>query len=111
MEEEDIGFKSFMWDDRENDLEEFDLKEFVYEEGVTYMDYLERQKVKRRSELRSERISVVTTPEIATAIRLIAAAERKTVCTFLNDLIRQSLAGKIKLVMQYLSEDNQHNDV
>lgn len=109
---EDKGFKSFMRDDRENDLDELDLKEFVYKEGVNYMDYLvKRQKVRRRSELRSERISVVTTPEIASAIRLIAAAERKTVSTFLNDLIQQSLAEKIRLVTQYLGEGNEHNDV
>lgn len=97
--------------DRENDLDELNLEEFHFEEGVDYKTYLEKARGKRRGDLRSERISVVTTPEIASAIRLIAAAERKTVSTFLNDLIRQSLAGKIKLVTQYLSEDNQHNDV
>ena len=121
-------FESLMREGRENDLDDVDFGGFQFEEGMDCKKYLERQekvasqkqttepvpeagavsrkKIKDNGELdsglRTVRISLVTTPKIARALRLIAAKEAKTVSTFLNDLIRESLAEELGKVIQYL---------
>lgn len=125
---EEKTYESLIRADRENDLDHVDFGGFVFEEGMDYKKYLERQKeeaskkqttepvpevgaVSRKknkdngeldSGLRTVRISLVTTPMVARALRLIAAKEAKTVSTFLNDLIRESLAEELGKVIQYL---------
>lgn len=52
------------------------------------------------------RITLLTTPEISMALRVIAAKDAKTVSTFLNDLIKESLSEDISEVVQYLDLGN-----
>lgn len=51
---------------------------------------------------RVKRITIVTTPEVAKTLRFIAAANRKTVSTFLNDIICQQLDEKLLEVRDLL---------
>lgn len=117
---EEKTFESLMREGRENDLDDVDFGGFQFEEGMDYKKApqkqttepvpeagaVSRKKIKDNGELdgglRTVRISLVTTPKIARALRLIAAKEAKTVSTFLNDLIRESLAEELGKVIQYL---------
>ena len=132
---------SLMREDRENDLDDIDLGGFVFEEGMDYKAYLERQKVEAEQSdaaeghaveskipkskgspnpkkfrkgrqdpkgQRTVRISFLTTPEISMALRVIAAKDAKTVSTFLNDLIKESLSEDISEVVQYLDLGNKN---
>lgn len=122
-------------EDRENDLDDINLDEFHFEEGVDYKTYLEkvkesisdetsemqdvqpRSKVQKKSsgksqskarkpqkneredicdfEYRNTLIAFMTTKQKGNALRIIAAARRKTLSTLINDSINAYLRAEI----------------
>ena len=51
---------------------------------------------------RNERVGCVTTADICKAVRLVAAVEGKTVSTFVEELIKDSLKEKLPNAVQYV---------
>ena len=62
---------------------------------------LEETKKDGEGDKRVKRVTVVTTEDVWKLLKIVAAAEGKTVSTYLNDFILESLKEKLKQADSY----------
>lgn len=112
-------------EDRENDIDEF-IVPGISLEGMDYKTYLQTlksgegregpkyqevtKKKKESASGRKKRVTIVTSEEVWRLLKIVAASEGKTVSTYLNDFILDSLKEKLKQADRYNRMSTEIND-
>lgn len=115
-------------EDRENDIDEF-IVPGVSLEGMDYGTYMKMLRgelpqdppkqnqvaatLSRNSNtklIRTKKVTIVTSEQVWKLLKIVAAADRKTVSTYLNDFILESLGEQLKQADRYNRMSTEIND-
>lgn len=115
-------------EDRENDIDEF-IVPGVSLEGMDYGTYMKMLRgelpqdppkqnqvaatLSRNSNtklIRTKKVTIVTSEQVWKLLKIVAAADRKTVSTYLNDFILESLGEQLKQADRYNRKSQEIND-